>query len=184
MDKHFVLIYDCLWSKLYAFFKSAQAASISFFVFCFVLFFFSFFLPFCLFPVFHIFFLLSLIYFVYLFLSLWVVFFYCSIVLLNNYKICNLSLTYLFMHPIYIYSYFSYWQFLYIFFTYLQLYLHTYIFVHTTRLLLIVSMNQLYLEKSCYFVCSLLDRFLSFVGHIVKSILRCYIIDGPLLTVF
>jgi hypothetical protein len=80
------------------------------------LFFFSFFLPFCLFPVFHIFFLLSLIYFVYVFLSLWVVFFYCSIVLLNNYKICNLSLTYLFMHPIYIYSYFSYWQFLYFFY--------------------------------------------------------------------
>ena len=70
------------------------------------------------------------------------------------------------------------------FFTYLQLHLHTNIFVHTTRLLLIVSMNQLYLEKSCYFVFSLLDRFLSFVGHIVKSILRCYIIDGPLLTVF
>jgi hypothetical protein len=97
-----------------------------FFCFLFCLVFLFFFFTFLSFSCFSHFFLLSLIYFVYLFLSLWVVFFYCSIVLLNNYKICNLSLTYLFMHPIYIYSYFSYWHFLYFFyiFTIIFTYIH------------------------------------------------------------
>ena len=73
-------------------------------------------------------------------------FFYCSIVLLNNCKICNLSLTYLLMHPFdlkFTYIHIFHIDNFYIFFTYLQLHLHTNIFVHTTRLLLIVSMNKL-----------------------------------------
>ena len=114
------------------------------FFFLFGSFFFYYFFFFYLF--FMILFLLSLICFVYVFLSLWVFFFSCSIVLSNNYKIYNLSLTYLFMHPfdikftnIHIFHIDNF----YFFCTYLQLYLHTYIFVHTTRLLLIAPMNKL-----------------------------------------
>ena len=81
--------------------------------------------------------------------------------------------------------------YIFTFFTYLQLYLHIYIqHVYSSVSLyeyIVIRKRFLFcfLTPGSFYLPGLPDDFLSFIGHFVKSIWRCYnIIDGPLLAVF